>query len=117
MASNDKAIVFTKDSTGKISYKVQDVVDNNFYSVRCVKYRTIVEKMVELPICESDLNNMPNVYVLEKDASYHCDTYDERWEESTSGNCLASEEKDFYLMLLLINILILQLLVTVEVTE
>lgn len=98
LANDDRAIVFTKDSAGHISYKVQDVVDNAFYSVRCVKPRTIVEKMVELPICDNDLVSMPNVYVIEKERSYYCDTYDQQWEETGSGECLASEEKDFYLM-------------------
>ena len=98
LANDDRAIVFDKDSAGRISYKVLDAVDNGFYSIRCVKPRTIVEKMVELPICDNDLVNMPNIYVIEKERSYHCDTYDQQWDETTSGVCLASEENDFYLM-------------------
>jgi uncharacterized protein (TIGR02145 family) len=34
LANDDRAIVFTRDSAGHISYKVQDVVHNAFYSVR-----------------------------------------------------------------------------------
>ena len=64
LAYNDKSIVFTKDSSGKVSYKVQNShYTNDFYSLRCVKYRSIVKNLSDLPLCDTTIENVPNINV------------------------------------------------------
>ena len=92
LADGGKAIVFTKDANGKISYKIQNAELNGFYSLRCVQYRSIVSKMIELPMCNDLVTNMPSVYVLEKKESYYCSDADEKWEESSSTNVCGEKE-------------------------
>ena len=97
LAADDKSVLFTKDSSGKVSYKVLNNGSNGFYSVRCVKFRSIVEKMVDLPICDTLLENTPSIFVQEKMASYACEPYKQKWvEQSVDGKCLSSEANEFY---------------------
>ena len=94
LAYGDSAVLLTH--SGKISGLCS--ADNGFYSLRCVKYRSIVYKMYELPDCDEDRSyNYPSVYVVDKDSSYSC--YRGKWTDaSRSHSCMAGEEGQKYLV-------------------
>ena len=94
LAYGDSAVLLTHSGniTGLRS------ADNGFYSLRCVKYRSIVYKMYELPDCDENRSyNYPSVYVVDKDSSYSC--YRGKWTDaSRSHSCMAGEEGQKYLV-------------------
>ena len=94
LAYGDSAVLLTR--SGKISGLRS--TDNGFYSLRCVKYRSIVYKMYELPDCDEDRSyNYPSVYVVDKDSSYSC--YRGKWTDASHyHNCKADEEGQKYLV-------------------
>lgn len=98
LVDDDQAIVFTKDSSGKISHAFEYRYDNYFYSLRCVKYRTIVNSFKDLPYCDEDYGNMPSIYVADKDSSYYCSQSYYEWLPDGDGRyCRSSEKGDFFL--------------------
>lgn len=98
LADDDLAIVFTKDSSGKVTHSIQSQYDSYFYSLRCVKYRSIVKKFKDLPYCDSTYGNMPSIYVVERDSSYYCSYRNQEWyaESTTNMPCRFSEKGDFF---------------------
>ena len=94
LAYGDSAVLLTR--SGKLS--AQRSTDNGFYSLRCVKYRSIVYKMYELPDCKEDRSyNYPSVYVVDRDSSYSC--YRGQWTDASRyHNCMADEEGRKYLV-------------------
>ena len=97
LAYGGQAIVLQKDAKGKISYEVQNVSTYGFYSLRCVKNRSIVNKLTDLPICEPSNGNVPITMVVDSLAYFECDMSEETWVRSTTKVCQKSEKMDFFL--------------------
>ncbi|PWJ66431.1 major paralogous domain-containing protein [Fibrobacter sp. UWB15] len=91
-AAGDSAVVI--DRFGHIS--ATKTVDNGFYSLRCVKYRTIVEKMSDLPNCSNGTyDSRSTIYVATKDSSYYCGNGE--WKYSSGlGSCRSEEAGEKY---------------------
>ena len=92
-AAGDSAVML--DRFGHVT--ATKAADNGFYSLRCIKYRSIVEKMSDLPDCGSDTYNSSTIFVATKDSSYYC-RYGEWKNESNRGTCLSSETGEKYLI-------------------
>ena len=92
-AAGDSAVMV--DRFGHVT--ATKAADNGFYSLRCIKYRSIVEKMSDLPDCGSDTYNSSTIFVATKDSSYYC-RYGEWKNESNRGTCLSSETGEKYLI-------------------
>ena len=74
-------------------------LDNGFYSLRCVKYRSIVEKMEDLPECDDNHNcNYPSMFVVEKDSSYQCSWGEWDSDYAKQKACQSNEEGEKYLV-------------------
>lgn len=93
LAYGDEAVVLTKDANGKLTYKVQETSDKEFYSVRCVKYRSMVETLDDLPKCDSSLSNMFRISVLEKGMSYACSQETLQWVASSMSEMVCNDPK------------------------
>ena len=92
-ADGDSAVMI--DRFGLVS--ATKAVDNGFYSLRCVKYRSIVEKMSDLPDCGGDTYNSSTIFVATKDSSYYC-RYGEWKNDSNRGTCRSDEVGEKYLI-------------------
>lgn len=97
LAYGGEAIVLQKDAKGKISYEIQSVSTYGFYSLRCVKNRSIVTKLTDLPLCDVSNGNVPITMVVDSLAYYECSASDEKWLVSDSKACQESEKMDFFL--------------------
>ena len=93
-AAGDSAVMV--DRFGHVS--ATKTVDNGFYSLRCIKYRTIVEKMSDLPDCGSGTyDSYSTIYVATKDSSYYC-SYGEWKNSSGRASCRSEESGEKYLI-------------------
>ena len=97
LAYGGEAIVLKKNDKGKISHEIQNVSANGFYSLRCVKNRSIVSKLTELPICDASNGNVPITMVVDSLAYFECSASDEKWIRSETRVCQESEKMDFFL--------------------
>ena len=77
--------------------EIQDVSATGFYSLRCVKNRSIVSKLTELPICDASNGNVPITMVVDSVAYFECSASDEKWVRSETRACQESEKMDFFL--------------------
>lgn len=97
LAYGGEVIVLQKDTKGKISYEIQTASPYSFYSLRCVKNRSIVNKLTDLPACEVSNANVPVMMVVDSVAYFECSQSDETWVRSESKLCQESEKMDFFL--------------------
>lgn len=91
LASNDSAVVMNRYGDFSETFSL----DHGFYSLRCVRYRSIVASYSDLPECNDQL---PSMYVVEKDSNYRC--YRGEWDSYrvTPKVCQSSEEGEKYLV-------------------
>ena len=94
LASDGYAVLMDRSGL----FERQMVRDNEFYSLRCIRYRSIVERMADLPDCEEDSdNNYASIYVVDRDSNYYCSSG--KWySSSTKGSCREQETGDKYLI-------------------
>lgn len=94
LAYGDSAVVI--DTSGRFSPTMAR--GNGFYSLLCIKYRTIVENETDLPECKKKrFYNYPTIYVANSDADFTCDNGE--WESSkATGPCGAAEEGEKYVI-------------------
>lgn len=94
LAYGNYAIVV--DSLGHFSQIMSN--ERSFYSLRCIKYRTIVQDTADLPDCNQDgYYNYPSIYVASKKLNYICSNGE--WVASNGvSSCQVSEEGEKYLI-------------------
>ena len=94
LASDDYAVLMDRSGL----FQTELVRNNEFYSLRCIRYRSIVERMADLPNCEDDgNNNYASIYVVDRDSNYYCSSG--KWySSSTKGSCKEQETGDKYLI-------------------
>lgn len=94
LASDGYAVLMDRSGL----FERQMARDNEFYSLRCIRYRSIVERMADLPDCEEDGdNNYASIYVVDRDSNYYCSSG--KWYSSNSkGLCNEQEDGDKYLI-------------------
>ncbi|WP_141225583.1 FISUMP domain-containing protein [Fibrobacter sp. UWB1] len=94
LASDGYAVLMDRSGL----FERQMARDNEFYSLRCIRYRSIVERMADLPDCEEDGdNNYANIYVVDRDSNYYCSSG--KWYSSSIKRaCREQETGDKYLI-------------------
>lgn len=68
--------------------------DDNYYSLRCLKYTLFVETEEMLPPCNSQLKGVTNFYVADKRVNYHCNG--EIWRATNEDKCNHDKGTRFY---------------------
>ena len=97
LASGGNAIVFTKDEKGKVSYEVEEVADNGFYSFRCVKYHSIADSIEDLPVCDTLYAYRDKFYIPSLRLEYKCSVEKQEWIAYESAqHCWPEEEGEKY---------------------
>lgn len=80
-------------------FETQVARDNEFYSLRCIRYRSIVERMADLPDCEeNEFNSYTSIYVVDRDSSYYCSTNGKWYASNSKALCKEQEDGDKYLV-------------------
>ncbi|MBO7414831.1 MAG: hypothetical protein J6U20_14430 [Fibrobacter sp.] len=94
LAYGDSAVAI--DTSGRFS--ATGVKENGFYSLLCIKYRTILENEEDLPECKKNrFYNYPSIYVANSNADFTCENGE--WESSrATGPCGAAEEGEKYVI-------------------
>lgn len=95
ITSSNELITLSKDANGKISYTVDSLTENAFYSIRCVRFYSIAEHMDDLPTCDSSLNKGFTISVLDSNKSYTCS--EDTWTSTTGAKCRNWENGEFYM--------------------
>lgn len=92
LAYDDSTVVM--DTSG--SFSARRIRENEFYSLRCIKYRTILENEEDLPECKKNrFYNYPSIYVANSNADFTCS--DGEWVSSrATGPCGIAEEGERY---------------------
>lgn len=85
LARNDSAIIIDVDG----SVKITEVAPKDFYSIRCVKSKSIVSDLIDLPVCDKK-GDIGRLFVGAENQSYEC--YKGEWTETTSRYCLTEEK-------------------------
>lgn len=95
LASDGYAVLMDRSGL----FETQMVRDNEFYSLRCIRYRSIVERMADLPDCEENrFNNDSRIYVVDRDSSYYCSSNGKWYASNSKGVCNEQEDGDKYLV-------------------
>lgn len=94
LAFGDSAV--SMDTSGRFS--ATGVKENGFYSLLCIKYRTILENEEDLPECKKNrFYNYPSIYVANNNADFTCENGE--WESGrATGLCGAAEEGERYVI-------------------
>ena len=85
LARNDSAVVIDIDGSVSIS----EVAPKDFYSIRCVKSKSIVSDLIELPVCDKK-GDIGRLFVGAENQGYECSKGE--WTETTSRYCLTEEK-------------------------
>ncbi|MBR4398963.1 MAG: hypothetical protein IKT05_07280 [Fibrobacter sp.] len=95
LANNGYAVLMDRSGL----FETQMARDNEFYSLRCIRYRSIVERMADLPDCEENrFNNDSRIYVVDRDSSYYCSSNGKWYASNSKGVCNEQEDGDKYLI-------------------
>ena len=85
LARNDSAVVIDIDGSVSIS----EVAPKDFYSIRCVKSKSIVSDLIDLPVCDKK-GDIGRLFVGAENQGYECSKGE--WTETTSRYCLTEEK-------------------------
>ncbi|MBO7414769.1 MAG: hypothetical protein J6U20_14105 [Fibrobacter sp.] len=93
------AFVLTKGDDGLISYNVEKVDTNGFYSIRCIRYHTFVETDADMPECDTLVSGIPMIFVASRGGNLQCSARSGKWESNNSqGECLPIESGETVLI-------------------
>lgn len=94
LAYEDSAVMM--DTLGRFLRTAAN--EKGFYSLRCIKYRTIVQDLPDLPECNKNrYYHYPSIFVAAQESNYIC--YNGEWEPSSGERaCHAGEEGEKYLI-------------------
>lgn len=86
LARYDSAVTIEAD--GSVSYSAAS--PREFYHIRCVKRKSIVSDLSDLPKCDKN-SDYGTLFVGDEDVGYAC--RDGEWKQSLSRSCLPEEAK------------------------
>ena len=84
LARHDSAVIIKADG----SVKAVESASKDFYSIRCVKQKSIVSDRMDLPVCDKG-SDVGKLFVGAENQSYEC--REGQWTETSSKYCLSDE--------------------------